>query len=62
MSDPALDTLVLPLETGAVELADKSRVLFLRARTGRPLAALADVDLVCEQSFAPDRDALQRQG
>ena len=62
MSDPALDTLVLPLESGAVELAEKSRVLFLRARAGRPLAALANADLVCEQSFAPDRDALQKSG
>lgn len=62
MSDPALATLVLPLETGAVELADTARVLFLRARSGPELLALKGLDLICEQSFAPDRDALNRAG
>ncbi|MEO0977656.1 MAG: class I SAM-dependent methyltransferase [Pseudomonadota bacterium] len=62
MSDPALDTLMLPLETGAVDIDPGARVLFLRARAGRALDALADVDLTCVQSFAPDRDALQRSG
>ncbi|MEM5584622.1 class I SAM-dependent methyltransferase [Roseibium sp. AS2] len=62
MSDPALDTLILPIETGAVVLTEKPRVLFLRARTGRSLAGLVDADLLCEQSFAPDRDALLKAG
>lgn len=62
MSDPALDTLLLPFETGDLDLPAAARVLFLRARAGRSLAALSDVDLLCEQSFAPDRDALQKAG
>lgn len=62
MADPALDTLMLPLETGEIELAADAKVLFLRARTGRALKALSDIDLVCAQSFAPDRDALKASG
>ncbi len=62
MSDPALETLLLPLETGAVEFAEDARVLFLRARAGRPIADLKAFDVLCEQSFAPDRDALQKAG
>ncbi|WP_420336232.1 class I SAM-dependent methyltransferase [Roseibium sp.] len=62
MSDPALDTLMLPLETGAVDIDQGASVLFLRARAGRALEALAGMDLTCVQSFAPDRDALERSG
>ncbi|WP_269583196.1 class I SAM-dependent methyltransferase [Roseibium sp. Sym1] len=62
MTDPALDTLLLPFETGDVDLADGARVLFLRARAGRALSALGTLDLLCEQSFAPDRDALLKAG
>ena len=62
MSDPALDTLLLPLEAEAIDLAPGARVLFLRARAGAALDALANMTLVCEQSFAPDRDALRRAG
>ncbi|WP_428674123.1 class I SAM-dependent methyltransferase [Roseibium sp.] len=62
MSDPALETLMLPLETGAVELSPNAKVLFLRARAGRALDALKGVDTLCVQSFAPDRDALQKSG
>ncbi|MET1414509.1 class I SAM-dependent methyltransferase [Roseibium sp. HPY-6] len=59
-SDPALETLMLPLETEAIELEPAARVLFLRARAGHALAAISDQMLVCVQSFAPDRDALQK--
>ena len=62
MSDPALDTLMLPLETESVELEPGAGVLFLRARAGRALSALDGMDLVCVQSFAPDRDALRKSG
>ncbi|PVB60533.1 class I SAM-dependent methyltransferase [Labrenzia sp. 011] len=62
MSDPALDTLLLPLETGAVELAPGAGVLFLRARAGRALDGLRDMETLCVQSFAPDRDALVKAG
>lgn len=62
MSDPALETLLLPLESEAVELADDAKLLFVRARNGRVLKALKGKDLLCEQSFAPDRDALLNAG
>ncbi|MCK7615443.1 class I SAM-dependent methyltransferase [Roseibium sediminicola] len=62
MSDPALDTLLLPFETGDLDLPAGARALFLRARAGRSLSLLNGVDLLCEQSFAPDRDALQKAG
>ena len=62
MSDLALDTLMLPLEQEDVALAPNSRGLFLRARAGRALGALQGLDLLCAQSFAPDRDALKQLG
>lgn len=62
MTDPALQTLLLPLEDGSVELSPESRVLFLRARAGREIAFLRGLKLVCEQSFAPDRDGLEAMG
>lgn len=62
MSDPALDTLFLPLSDEVIELPPAARVLFLRARAGRSLEALEGCELLCEQSFAPDRDALQKAG
>lgn len=62
MSDPALETLFLPLEQEAITLPDAARVLAMRARAGRALSALKRFDVICEQSFAPDRDALQTAG
>lgn len=62
MSDPALETLFLPLAEEAVALPAGAGVLVMRARAGRALAALKGHDVVCEQSFAPDRDALQKAG
>ncbi|WP_421982053.1 class I SAM-dependent methyltransferase [Roseibium sp.] len=62
MSDPALETLMLPLETEAVDLDRSASVLFLRARAGLALASLKDLNLTCVQSFAPDRDALEKSG
>lgn len=62
MSDPALETLVLPISSGDVELPETARLLMLRARAGRPLNELSGHSLLCEQSFAPDRDALQKAG
>lgn len=62
MSDPALDALMLPFARG--DLAwPSSGALFLRAREGAALHAHAPrADLVCEQSFRPAHDALQRAG
>ncbi|WP_422039565.1 class I SAM-dependent methyltransferase [Roseibium sp.] len=53
---------MLPLETEAVDLDRSASVLFLRARAGRALASVNDLDLTCVQSFAPDRDALEKSG
>ncbi|MTI44466.1 16S rRNA m(2)G 1207 methyltransferase [Roseibium hamelinense] len=62
MTDPALATLFLPLETGEIELSDPSQVLFMRARSGTQLSALRGKSAVFEQSFAPDRDSLESAG
>ena len=53
---------MLPLASGAVEFDPAMRVLFLRARAGRALDTVRHMDLTCVQSFAPDRDALERSG
>nr|WP_319386503.1 class I SAM-dependent methyltransferase [uncultured Roseibium sp.] len=53
---------MLPLETEAVDLDRSASVLFLRARAGRALASLKDLVPTCAQSFAPDRDALEKSG
>lgn len=60
MIDPALQTLLLPLENGAVVIGEADRLLFMRARMGPPLADLSTDQVTCEQSFAPDRNALER--
>ncbi len=62
MSDPVLETLVLPISSGDIELPENARILMLRARAGRDLRDLRGYELLCEQSFAPDRDALQKAG
>ena len=59
--DAALETLLLPLTTGAVALPKNGRVLFLRARVGAALPAMAR-QWTFEQSFRPFADALQRAG
>lgn len=62
MKDPVLETLLLPISNGTLPLADKARVLFLRARMGSELKELSGSDLTCVQSFAPDRDKLENAG
>ncbi|WP_417684984.1 methyltransferase [Roseibium sp.] len=62
MADPVLKTLLLPLETGTIELPAGAKTLFLRARMDQSLKDAAFEMLTCEQSFAPDRDALERAG
>ena len=60
-SDPALDTLLLPLRDGLLPWpADGA--LFLRARDGWPLHRQPLPGLVCEQGFKPAVDALRRSG
>ena len=61
--DPALDTLFLPLASGAVAWPSApGRALFLRARAGPGLEAARGQALDCEQSFKPWADALLAAG
>jgi 16S rRNA (guanine1207-N2)-methyltransferase len=60
--DPVLDVLCLPLDTGALAWPQAGGVLFLRARAGVALRAAARPGLVCEQTFRPAADALERDG
>lgn len=60
-SDPSLDALLLPFSRG--ELAWPSGpVLFLRARDGASLRQFPLAQLVCEQSYKPEAEALTRSG
>jgi 16S rRNA (guanine1207-N2)-methyltransferase len=57
-----LDALFLPLATGELRLPGDGRVLFLRARDGAPLRALARPGWLFEQGFKPFADELARAG
>ena len=59
--DAALSTLLLPFASGALQWPAGNRVLFLRARAGSDLPVTA-TEWVCEQSFRPYADALERAG
>lgn len=56
----ALETLLLPLLQGTLPMPDQ--ITFLRARYGAPLQTLGPARFICEQSFKPDADALERAG
>lgn len=60
-SDPALDALMLPFAQGLLGWP-QGPVLFLRARDGAALRQFPLSQLVCEQSFRPDADLLERAG
>ena len=60
--DAALEVLFHPFDTGALAWPRAGGALFLRARDGWPLHAAPRTGLVCEQSFKPAFDALQRSG
>lgn len=59
--DPALETLFLPFTEERLPWPAEG-ALFLRARDGSPLRRTPPSSLVCEQTFKPDADALQRAG
>lgn len=61
LDDPALETLMLPFEQDLLAWP-QAGALFLRARDGAPLHRRPLAGLVCEQSFKPDAEALQRAG
>lgn len=60
--DAALAALLVPFETSALALPVDGRALFLRARSGARLRALAQPGWLCEQSFLPFADELARSG
>lgn len=60
--DPALDTLLLPLASGAVSWPTPGGTLFLRARAGAVLEPWRAQAIACEQSFKPWADALAAAG
>src|SRR4051794_17829918 len=60
--DPALETLSLPFETGAVRWPGEAGVLFLRARYGAAVESWSRTAVHCEQSFKPHADALRHAG
>ena len=57
--DPALEALLMPFLTGRLAWP-QAGALFLRARQGHGLVPSAWPGLVCEQSFKPEADALER--
>lgn len=59
--DAPLETLFLPLLDGRLAWPEDG-ALFLRARDGWPLHERRWPGLVCEQTFKPDADALERVG
>jgi 16S rRNA (guanine1207-N2)-methyltransferase len=61
MIDAPLETLFLPFLEGRLAWPPDG-ALFLRARAGAPLDASTFPGLVCEQSFKPDAEALDRAG
>jgi 16S rRNA (guanine1207-N2)-methyltransferase len=61
-TDPVLDTLFLPFDSGLIDWPANGPALYLRARTGDALDPVPRHKLVCEQSFKPAHDALLRSG
>jgi 16S rRNA (guanine1207-N2)-methyltransferase len=59
--DAPLETLFMPFLEGRLEWPTQG-ALFLRAREGWPLHQRTWPGLVCEQTFKPDAEALQRAG
>ncbi|HEY4366838.1 MAG TPA: class I SAM-dependent methyltransferase [Steroidobacteraceae bacterium] len=59
--DSALETLFLPFISGQLSWPEEG-ALFLRARDGAALHQRPFPGLICEQSFKPDAEALQRAG
>ncbi|HEY9132252.1 MAG TPA: class I SAM-dependent methyltransferase [Dyella sp.] len=62
VADAALDALFVPFQTGALRLPPDGRVLFLRARDGFALREMKQPGWLCEQSFKPFAEALERSG
>ena len=61
MTDPVLDTLLLPIAEDRIHWPD-GPALFLRARYGHALSDAPRDKLICEQTFKPAVDTLKRAG
>ena len=61
ISDPALDSLFLPFSSRSLAWPE-GPVLFLRAREGWAMRQFPLAQLVCEQSYKPFADELERGG
>lgn len=53
MTDPVLDTLLLPFAAGALAWPEMGEILFLRARAGAALEDAPKERLICRQSYLP---------
>jgi 16S rRNA (guanine1207-N2)-methyltransferase len=62
IGDPALDTLLLPFDQGALAWPRAGGALFLGARVGAALLHRPLPGLACVQGFKPEADALLRAG
>lgn len=60
--DAALEALFVPFDAGLLRLPADGRVLFLRARDGFRLREMSRPGWVCQQSFKPFAEALERSG
>ena len=60
--DDVLDTLFVPIATGAIAGPPSERALFLRARCGSAVQRHATPNWVCEQPFRPEADRLRAAG
>jgi 16S rRNA (guanine1207-N2)-methyltransferase len=60
-SDPALDALFFPFHSGLIPWPNDP-VLFLRARHGHALTDPRFSNLICEQTYKPDAQALKNAG
>ncbi|CAL4866512.1 Ribosomal RNA small subunit methyltransferase C [Asticcacaulis sp. MM231] len=62
MKDPVSDTLFLPLIEELIDLPEQGQILFLRARLSDALMDMPREKFVCDQSFKPAHDILERAG
>lgn len=62
MTDPAIETLFLPLASGDIDWPDDGKTLFLRARMGNGLTGVEAKNVDCVQSFRPYAGELEKAG
>ncbi len=62
LTDPALDTLLVPFASDALAWPVNGRIRFMRARCNAAIREVASNAWSCEQSFKPAADLLMRAG